>query len=374
MDEYNLQRLAGYLREQRISAALLSNPATLTWLTGYAPEIETGLSPFEGGPALSWWHEGALTLVVSDQEASAAQCHGVEVVPYLSYTFEQRLAGLQRQVQALGELLARNAHLTGRVGVEMGFLPAAIAAALRESLPHAEFRDLDGSFDVLRAVKSREEIGKVRSALKLCDHAQDYIRLNAVAGTSELELWGRVRGYMEAIAGTRLPIQADLVAGKRAANVGGPPSGYTIQDGDVLIFDVVPRVDGYWGDNAATYFIGEPAPELRKAYSLVWSALKRAIDAIRPGIKAGDLDQMMRLAIRDKGYQPYPHHSGHGVGTTYHEEPRIVPYSGLVLEPGMVLAVEPGIYLPGLGGVRLEEVVLLTADGCEILTKHLLDA
>jgi Xaa-Pro aminopeptidase len=80
---------------------------------------------------------------------------------------------------------------------------------------------------------------------------------------------------------------------------------------------------------------------------------------------------MLRSAVRAQGYAVYPHHSGHGLGVAYHEEPRIVPYNTLALEPGMLLALEPGVYVPGVGGVRLEDVLLVTADGCEVLTRHL---
>jgi Xaa-Pro aminopeptidase len=117
--------------------------------------------------------------------------------------------------------------------------------------------------------------------------------------------------------------------------------------------------------------VGEPAAELRKIRGIVRGTLRRGTDAVRPGVIAKDLDSLMRNAIRDAGYEPYPHHSGHGLGVSFHEEPRIVPYNERTLEPGMIVALEPGIYLPGVGGVRLEDVVLVTADGCEVLTRHL---
>jgi Xaa-Pro aminopeptidase len=113
---------------------------------------------------------------------------------------------------------------------------------------------------------------------------------------------------------------------------------------------------------------------LSKAFGIVRDTLRAGIESVRPGVRAFDLDQQMRKSIQDAGFAPYPHHSGHGLGTTYHEEPRIVPYNTLALQPGMVIALEPGIYLPDVGGIRLEDVVLVTQDGCELLTHHLVHA
>src|SRR5512143_2782670 len=107
MHDQNLDRLAAYLRERGLRAALLSNPFTITWLTGYAPPIQTGPNPFEGGPALGWWQDGRLTLVVSDAEAPAARATGAEVVEYASYTYETPLAGTANQIEALQTVLAR---------------------------------------------------------------------------------------------------------------------------------------------------------------------------------------------------------------------------------------------------------------------------
>lgn len=371
MNAYALNRLREYLQSKGISAALLSSPFTITWLTGYSPSIQTGTSPFEGGPALAWYRDGELTLVVNDWEAGAARAAGAEVRGYVGYSIDEPLAVTARQAAALRGLLKEHAPITGTVAVETNFLPAAISRALPDALPRASTFPVDDDLTPLRAVKSPDEIAKIRAALRLCDLAQADIRANVRPGVSEIELWGSMKARLEIDAGARLPILADLVGGERTAEIGGPPTDYVLKSGDPVIFDVVPRLDGYWGDNAATYFAGETPPALARVYDIVRGALRRGVDAVRPGVKARDLDELLRSAIRDAGHAPYPHHSGHGLGASYHEEPRVVPYNAMALEPGMVIALEPGIYVPGVGGVRLEDVVLVTPDGAELLTRHL---
>lgn len=371
MNAPNLERLRDYCQSHGLAAVLLSSPFNLTWLTGYAPPIQTGPSPFEGGPALAWWRDRELTLIVSDAEAGAARAADANVRDYVGYSIDRPLTCVERQAAALRDVLKAHAALTGKVGVEMNCLPAALAPAARDTLPAATLQPIDGQLDPLRAVKSPDEIARIRAALRLCDQGQAHIRDNAKAGGTELELWGAMKGRLEVAAGTRVPILADLVGGARTAEIGGLPTGYALKSGDPVIFDIVPRLDGYWGDNAATYFVGEPSTEMKKAYEAVNDALKRGLDAVRPGVHARDLDALLRNAVRHAGYEPYPHHSGHGLGTAYHEEPRIVPYNEMALEAGMVIALEPGVYLPGMGGVRLEHAVLVTATGCEVLTEHL---
>jgi Xaa-Pro aminopeptidase len=231
---------------------------------------------------------------------------------------------------------------------------------------------LDGAFDRLRALKSSEEVEKIKEALRLCDIAQAFVADQSEPGMSEIELWGLMKAQLEVTAGGRLPILADLVAGLRTAEIGGLPGGYTMQAGDPIIADIVPRLNGYWGDNAGTHFLGEPAAELKKVYKIVRDTLRKGEEAVRPGLRSCDLDRMLRDEIKAQGYEPYPHHSGHGMGASFHEEPRLVPYNEFTLAPDMVVAIEPGIYLPGVGGVRLEDVVLVTEDGCQLLTTHLL--
>ena len=373
MHPQNMERLAALLRTHHCAAALLADPATITWLTGYAPPIETGPSPFEGSPVLGWWQAGELHMIVSDMETAAAEAAAPAAVrSYVSYTIEAPLAGAANQAQALRELLKDFTSTSARVGVEWQHLTAPLAEVLRQVLPAADFVALDGAFDGPRAVKAPEEIAKICAALNLCDVAQRFMRQSLQPGKTELELWAATRTTVEAAAGGRLPILADLVAGVRTADIGGPPSAYALKPGDPLILDFVPRLNGYWGDNAGTFFAGDPSADLDRAYRAVRRALQQGVEAARPGVAASALDSLVRQAIQAEGYEPYPHHTGHGMGASYHEEPRIVPYNDLKLEPGMIVALEPGVYLPGVGGVRLEDVVLITAAGSEVLTTHLI--
>lgn len=366
-----LARYAEYCSENQLSSVLLSNPATITWLTGYAPPVQTGPNPFEGGPALGWWCDGLLTLLLSDGEAGAARALGVEAREYVAYTIEGPAAGFLNQAAALKLLLAGSTAVKGRVGVELDFLSAGLLDVVKDALGAAQFVPADSRFDQLRAVKSPDEVARIRASLALCDLAQaETVRLLR-PGISEIELWAQVKGKLEVAAGGRLPVLADFIAGQRTADIGGLPGAYVLQEGDAVIADTVPRLNGYWGDNCGTHFVGEPPAELRKAYHVVLEALCAAIAVVKPGPRACDLDAHLRNAIRNAGYPVYPHHSGHGLGVTYHEEPRIVPYNEQPLGPGMVIALEPGVYLPGLGGVRLEDVLLVTRDGCEVLTRHL---
>ena len=371
MHHDNVARFQEELTARGMQAALLSNPATITWLTGYAPPLQTGPSPFEGGPALAWWQDGELTLVLSSDEAPAAQATGVATRDYEGYSIEEPLAGAQRQAASLRLLLQESALGRASVGVEYGALTALGHLALQDALPDAKFSPLDGDFQALRAVKSPEEITKIRAALALSDLAQAEMAKRIAVGSSEIALWGQIKAHLEMHIEGRLTLLSDLVAGVRSAEIGGPPSGYVLQAGDPLIFDVVPRLNGYWGDNANTHFVGNASPELAKMRAVAWETLRWGIDQVKPGLVARDLDQAMRDAIRAAGYEPYPHHTGHGIGATYHEEPRIVPYNEMQLQPNMVVALEPGIYVPGMGGVRVEHIVLVTADGCEVLTQHL---
>ncbi|MGH7870429.1 MAG: M24 family metallopeptidase [Candidatus Dormibacteraceae bacterium] len=177
-----------------------------------------------------------------------------------------------------------------------------------------------------------------------------------------------MRNAIESAAGTRLPLLADLVSGVRTAGIGGNPGTSKLKNGDLVISDLVPRHQGYWGDTCNTCAVGDPTGEQRQIFKGIESALYAGIDRVRPGVLASDLDSFLRQRVSALG-GAYPHHSGHGIGLTFHEEPRIVPYNQTPLQAGMVIALEPGIYFEGKWGLRLEHTVLVTETGAKVLSE-----
>ena len=243
MNSVVLAKLGDFFREKGLTAVLFSNPATITWLTGYAPPIQTGASPFEGAPTLGWWLDGHVTLVLSDMESGAVQ--DVDVHDYVAYSIDEPVAGFSNQALSLKKLLSPFGDLKGTIGIEMNFLPAAFLEVIQESLPLVDLAPLDGSFDRLRAVKTPGEVERIQGALKLCDLAQAETKRLIQPGISEIEVWGKLKAYLEVVAGSRLPLLADFVAGDRTAEIGGLPGNYVLAAGDAVIADIVPRLNGY---------------------------------------------------------------------------------------------------------------------------------
>ncbi len=367
MDQEIITSARQALAARDIRGALLGSPATVTWLTGYAPPILYGPSPFEGGPALVWLDPERVILLVSDAEQSAAVATGAEVRVYVGYQTEGRLRPAEALAECLADLLREvSPNASSSVGVESlpGHLWAAVVAIWQDVRP------INGWTDELRAVKTAGEIDKIKASCGLCTTAHAALQNLKLQGQTELDVFNMFAAAMERQAGERVPVLADVVGGLRTAQIGGPPTNYALQPGDPLLADVVPRLNGYWGDSCNVYFAGAPSAALQKMYRAAHEALDAAIGAIKPGVLANQIDKVSREVLSRRGYPQYPHHTGHGVGTAYHEEPRICGYNDAPLQAGMVIALEPGIYVEGVGGVRLEHVVAVTADGCKQLTQH----
>jgi Xaa-Pro aminopeptidase len=237
------------------------------------------------------------------------------------------------------------------------------------SLAH-EIVPIDGWLLPLRLIKTSEEISQLGANFALGDIGHAVARRAVTAGASEIEVWTTVESAIQNFAGFRIPIGNDCVVGTRPNNIGGWPEDRRLRTGDSLILDISVIHGGYWSDSCATYIAGRPSARQVEMHRVVSEALARGAALLRPGAVCREIDRTMRSVIEAAGYPVYPHHSGHGVGVSGHEGPRIVPYSEERLQPGMVIMLEPGIYLPGETGVRLEDGYLVLDDGAIPLTSH----
>jgi len=355
-------RLCAWLESSGLDAALLTSPFSVDWASGHESPIETGPNPFAGGPSLLLVEPQRVTLLHPDCEAPDAAALALTALAYASYTPAGPLAPHAAYVEKARELLAGRA--SKRLGVEFRHLPAALGAHVAGATP------IDDAVAALRAIKTDGELAQIRAALDLCDHAQDILPGLVQPGRTELAIWGDLRAALESRAGRRLPLLADFVSGPRTGEIGGPPTNRVVAAGEWILADIVPRLGNYWGDICNVIPAGKPAGRYHDLRAVAADALDLALSLLRPGAVAGDIDRQVRAFITRRGFTPYPHHTGHGIGVCYHETPRIVDGDATVLAPGMVIALEPGIYVPGEGGVRLEDVALVTASGCEVLTRH----
>ncbi|MBE7553953.1 MAG: aminopeptidase P family protein [Anaerolineales bacterium] len=373
MHQEQRQRAHAHFKSRGIERALLANPYTVKWLTGFAPPVQVGFNFFAGGPPLVWYEDGHFTLLVVDAYATDTAAFDEQVdgavITHLGYTIEQPLAGTDHLTAALRQVTGKSTG--GKVGVEEREVPAYFLAVAHKMLPGgADFVPVDGWLEPLRMIKTGEELVKLRENFALADIGQAAARRAVAAGKREIDVWTEIHSAIQQAAGRRVPLGNDCVVGYRQNNIGGWPLDYEIRPHDSLIVDLSTILHGYWSDGCATYYAGEPTPQQVAMHRTVQEALEFGMSLVRPGAVAREIDQKLRQFIAAAGYPVYPHHSGHGIGVIGHEAPRIVPYNEERLQEGMVIMLEPGIYLPGETSVRLEDALLVTADGAEVLTKH----
>ncbi len=362
-----IEKLHKIGEKKNVDAFLITSAASVKYFSGYYFNFETGPSPFHFLPAALVVGQAAC-LIIADNESQQLPASGSSflISTYESYVYEKPLEGTKHFLGRLQEAFKQTGVSNARIGIEQSSFPYVIAQFLLAQYPKIEFVDISPEIIHERAVKDEDEIEYIRRAAGLADIGQAAVLKYAKAGLTELELFSRVRLDMETAAGTRLPMMTDLVSGTATAGGGGNPTGKIIRVNDLILTDLTPCLNGYWGDSCSTVVVGTPTKEQSKIYRLVLEALETGISKIKPGIRAKDVDLAMRKHLETEG--GFGHHGGHGVGVLYHEEPRIVPYNNMILETGMVIALEPAVYKNDYG-IRLEHLVAVTGSGCDILTK-----
>ncbi len=258
---------------------------------------------------------------------------------------------------------------SGPVGVDLSWLPYQVAEQFKTVLGD-RLRDFSGGVASIRAVKSEREVEAIERALEASYKAFERALEDLAEGVSELEVAAKITGgVMEAGAwGTSFPVIAAFYS-NTALPHHSPGATRLSAPGPVLI-DWGSVVDGYMSDTTRSLWWGSGGSNYRRLMEDVVEAMENAIDTAGPGVQASDVDRAARRTLEKRGLARYfIHGTGHGVGVEIHEKPYLRPASKDVLEPGMVVTIEPGVYMPGLYGVRVEDMVLITKRGRRVLTR-----
>ncbi len=259
-------------------------------------------------------------------------------------------------------------HEIVSLGMEAEVMTHADWSALAAAAPGTELHAIDDEIAPLRLTKSADEVEAIRRACELTDasfaHLVEYVR----PGMTELEVAWELESYFRRNGAEGLAFAPIVLAGPRAAMPHGQPSDATIDGGNVLLIDFGCRVDGYRSDMTRTVFVGDVPERVQRVHDAVRTAQSAAFDALAVGVNGQGVDAVARRVIEEAGFEPYGHGLGHGIGLEVHEPPSLRKTRPYTLQAGMVFSVEPGIYEPGVTGVRIEDIVVLEESGPRLLT------
>ncbi len=338
--------IRSWLSDNDVCAMLVSSAANIRYLSGFTGEGHLVLSVGGGGICTDSRYE-----LQAAEEAPEFECvlssdgHLGAVIEYA-------------RAQALGSL-----------GFEDSVVTYAGYRRLEEEFGADALRASSGITQGARTIKDDDEIARIRRAASIVDEALTGFLSELQPGISEKEAAFELNRRILMGGADEIAFETILASGPSAACPHARPSGRVLREGDMVKVDVGGRVDGYCSDITRTVFLGEPDERFIEVYSVVYAAHQAALDGVAAGIECRELDQLARRHISEAGYgDQFSHGLGHGVGLEVHEAPRLSSRSSDVLAPGMVVTIEPGVYIEGWGGVRIEDLVLVTEDGCEVLT------
>ena len=339
------ERLAAAVAERDLSALVVTNLVNVRYLTGF-----TGTN--------------AACVVGPDRQVFITDFR------YVSQAADQVEAGFER-IKGERDLLGDVAELAaGRVGFEDGTMTVRAFERLKELAGEGVELVAGGNLvEELRAVKDADEVAAIRAAAELADAALTAVLERGLAGRTELEVAGQLEAEMRALGAEEPSFPSIVASGPHGALPHAEPRDVTIERGVLVTIDWGARLDGYCSDCTRTFATGELSGDAAQVYELVRDAQARASEAVRAGAGAKEVDAASRDPIAAAGHgDHYGHGLGHGVGLEIHEAPRLAPTSEDVLAAGNVVTVEPGVYVPGEHGVRIEDLVLVTDSGRDVLS------
>jgi len=342
-------KLRSQLRKAKLDALLVTNFTNVSYLTGFTGDD-------------SYLLVTAKHCIVLSDERYTTQ-------------LEEECPDLELEIRGPGKkMLSSVAKVVSRlkakhVGFESASMTVSLHSRLATELKRSELIAAEGWIEQLRMVKDRDEIDRTRRACKMARRAFEVVRATLVPEMTELQVAADLEYQARRFGGKCMSFPSIVAVGPRSALPHASPTSQRLAEDDFLLIDWGVNEGLYMSDLTRILVTGKISPKLRKVYGLVLKAQLAGIQAIRPGVTCEAVDKVARDVIAKAGYgKQFGHGLGHGTGLEIHEAPRLSGGQETVLKPGMIVTVEPGIYLPGWGGVRIEDDILVTRSGHEVLT------
>jgi Xaa-Pro aminopeptidase len=341
------ERIQAILDRMDLEGVIIFSPENIRYLTG-----------FSGGEGYLLMRHGENLLMVDGRYITQAE---EETRGCCLLLLDKGIRGVTSKLSSLG---------LKRVGFEAENISVALFGKLQEGVEGVEWIPLTKELERLRGVKTAEEIVLIQGAVNRAESALERIVRMVKPGIREDELAIELEYIMRQEGGEGVAFEIIVASGPRSALPHAQPTSRRLKEGDLVLFDFGSRYHGYNSDESCTFVLGRSTQEQRTMYHTVLEAHNRALDRVKRGVKLAEIDTAAREHINDAGHgEHFGHNTGHGVGLAVHEWPAVGKDSQDVVEEGMVFTIEPGIYIPGWGGVRIEDMVLVTPGGYEILTK-----
>ncbi|PWV95197.1 Xaa-Pro aminopeptidase [Paenibacillus cellulosilyticus] len=349
-----LRQLTTHLTNQSLHAAIITNPKHVYYLSGFRSD------PHERLLALIVTADGGSKLLVPQLDRAGAEASAsVDVIESHRDTDDA--------YAILAGMLGKDSG--GQLAIEKERVTVSQYERMRSVLPQSSLLGIDDALLAMRAVKTADEVARIKRAVQLIEQVlRDTLPL-VKPGVTELELAADIDFRMRKVGAEGPSFDTTVLAGANSALPHGTPGNRKIAEGELLLFDMGVYADGYVSDITRTFAVGDVSDELKRIYASVLKANELGIQALKPGVPMMEADLAARRHIEASGYgDRFTHRLGHGIGLDIHEYPSLHGANAELLREGMVVTVEPGIYVPGLGGVRIEDDVLLTSGGSETLT------
>lgn len=346
-----IEKITKQLQHEQADAAWITTPLNVFYFTGYRSEP----------------HERLFALLITANGDQTLYCPKMEVEEVKNSPFEGKIIGyldtenpFEIDPLSFNKLLIESEHLTLKRQRE-----------LTQNFGVQHYGDIDQTIKELRNIKNESEIENIREAAKLADKCIEIGTEFLKVGVTEREVVNHIENEIKKFGVSEMSFDTMVLFGDHAASPHGTPGERKLVKDEYVLFDLGVIYNHYCSDMTRTVKFGTPSEEAQTIYNIVLEAETNAIEAIRAGVPLQDIDKIARDIISDAGYGDYfPHRLGHGLGLEEHEYQDVSSTNSNLLEAGMVITIEPGIYVPNVAGVRIEDDILVTENGYEILTHY----